>query len=601
MKLPAPFDTLDDTTLRIIEPVIKPVTISAGTLIFEIGAPGDSCYVIEEGLIRLEIPPEGSNPDDHENVLNYLEPGTVLGELALLDRLPRSASAYAHTDVKGYRLDSEDLEVLASTHPLVIGEIYAILGRVASLKLRAITDRLAGFIFKEANPMVDEMVARAQAAQAEFLHWPEGKVDALLKDMAQVVDEHAQELAELNVAETQIGNVPDKVLKIHVGSLGIYHLIAGQTGFGLAGTESNDTVVDVMAPMGVVFGLVPVTSPVSTFIYKSLICLKGRNALILSSSRRALRTTNRVGELVQVVLGEHSAPLDIVQWVKERNSRKTTSDFMQHDGVAFILATGGASMVKAAYSSGKPAIGVGSGNAPVYIAADADLKHAATQIVASKTFDNALACAAEHNLVVNEQVKAAFLEALREAGAAILTDAETGPFLDRFVDPAMNRIQVEFIGKPADYVAEKTGIRRDYPIRLIVVEVESIDPDSVLSREKLTPVLSLITFQDEDEGIRLSQEFLKIDGNGHTAVIYSQDAALIRRFGEAIPASRILVNAPGVQGSIGVVSGLPPAFTLGCGTFGGNSTTDNVTYRHLLNVKRLVYYAPESASLSRVQ
>ena len=594
MILPAPFDTLDQKSLDILEPVIKPVAFSKDELIFEIGSPGDSCYIIDEGVVRLEVPPEGANPDDHENVLNYLEPGTLLGELALLDRLPRSATAIAHTDVKTYRLDSRDLDLLADTHPKVTGEINAILGRVASLKLRAITDRLAGFIFREASPMVDDMVLRAQKAQAEFESWPEGKVDKLLKALATIIHDNAEELAKLNVAETGIGNEPDKVIKIQMGSMAVYQYIAGQTGTGFSGTEVDGQIQDVLAPMGVVFGLVPVTNPVSTFIYKVLTCLKSRNPIILSTSRRALQTANRTGELVQEVLAEHGAPTDIVQWVKERNSRKTTSDFMQHEGVSFILATGGPSMVKAAYSSGTPAIGVGSGNAPVLIARDADLQQAAEQIISSKSFDNGIVCASEQNLIVDDQIKSRFKDALEAAGAAVLTVDEKRTFLEQSVDRQKNHFKVDLIGKSATYLAEKSGIIREYPIKLIVIEAEQVDPQDLLSYEKLLPVVSLFTTIDGDAGIGIAQEILEIDGSGHTAIIYSRDAELVKQFGLAVPASRILVNAQGVQGSIGIVNtGLAPTLTLGCGTFGRNSTTDNITYRHLLNVKRMARVAPE--------
>jgi len=598
MKLPTPFDTLDKNALDVLEPYIKPIEIPKDKLIFEIGSPGDSCYIIEEGIIRLEVPPEGSNPDDHENVLNYLEPGTLLGELALLDRLPRSATAIAHTDVRGYQLNGADIDVLAETHPRVTGKINAILGQVASLKLRAITDRLAGFIFKEASPMVNDMVLRAQRAQIEFKDWPEERVDALLKALATKIHDHAEDLSFLNVEETGIGNVPDKVTKIQVGSMDVYHYIAGNAGSGFSGAEEDDSILDVLAPVGVVFGLVPVTNPVSTFIYKVLTCLKGRNAIILSTSRRALKTASRTGELIREVLREYDAPLDIVQWVKERNSRKTTSDFMQHDGVSFILATGGPSMVKAAYSSGTPAIGVGSGNAPVLIARDADIQKAAEQIVSSKSFDNGVVCASEQNLIVNAHIKLQFISALEAAGAAVLSKEEKDIFLERSVDLEKNHFKLDLIGKSAAFLAEKSGIIRDFPIKLIVVSAEKVDPQDILSHEKMLPVVSLFTIEDDNEGILLSQEILKIDGSGHTAIVYSHDDELVKHFGLLIPASRILVNAPGVQGSIGMVTGLAPSLTLGCGTFGGNSSTDNITYRHLLNVKCMASYATEKSPKS---
>jgi len=436
------------------------------------------------------------------------------------------------------------------------------------------------------------MVARARKAQAEFESWSEEKVETLLLALAKKISENAEDLATLNVEETGIGNVPDKIIKIEAGSMDVYHYFAGQSGNGFSGTEADGSIEDVLVPMGVVFGLVPVTNPVSTFIYKVLTCLKGRNAVILSTSRRALGTASRTGELVQEVLKEYGAPLGIVQWVKERNSRKTTSDFMQHDGVDFILATGGPSMVKAAYSSGNPAIGVGSGNAPVLIASDADIQQAAEQIVSSKSFDNGVVCASEQNLIVNASIKTAFIEALAAQGAAVLSAAEKATFLESCVDSEKNHFNIDLIGKSAAYVAEHGGLQRDYPIQLIVIEADKADPDDVLTNEKLLPDVSLITTKSDSEGVDMAQKILQIDGNGHTAIIYSQNKDLVHQYGLITPASRILVNAPGVQGSIGIVTGLAPSLTLGCGTFGGNSTTDNVTYRHLLNIKRLTYLVP---------
>jgi acetaldehyde dehydrogenase / alcohol dehydrogenase len=592
-RLPEPLDTLDDYQLAILEPIAEQVTIPRDTCIFEIDSPGDSCYIIEEGRIRLEIPPEGSNPDDHENILKYLEPGEWLGEMALLDHFPRSATAFAHTEVKARRIDSKDLGQLAREHPKLVGIIYAALGRAASLKLRQMTDRLAGYIFNQQNPMVDDMVARAQTAQAEFAGWDEARVERLLKDLAEAVNDHAPELARLNVEETGIGKVSSKLEKIEVGSLGVYNTLAGQVAAGHFADEANGTVLDLAAALGVVFGLVPVTNPVSTFIFKVLICLKGRNALILSVSRRALQTATRTGEIIQDVLKAHDAPLDIAQWIQKNNSRKTTADFMAHPGVSFILATGGPSMVKAAYSSGTPSIGVGAGNAPALVCSDADVSAAAQRIMESKTFDNGVVCCSEHNIVVVEAVREEFLTALEDLGAAVLMPDEIPGFTAKTVEAVKNHFIPEIIGKSAAEIAKLAGIQRDRSIRLIIVPVDQVDSEDVYSQEKLAPVLSLFTASEEKEGIEICRRLLEIDGSGHTAIIHTRDNALAEQFGLAMPASRILVNAPGVQGGIGAVTGLMPSLTLGCGTFGGNSTTDNVTYKHLINVKRLAYYTPK--------
>jgi len=317
--------------------------------------------------------------------------------------------------------------------------------------------------------------------------------------------------------------------------------------------------------------------------------------------------------IVRDVLKAHGAPVDLVQWVP-RPSRKTTRRFMRHAGVSLVLATGGRSLVEAAYSSGTPAIGVGPGNAPAWICADADLDAAARAIVTSKAFDNGVICGAEHNLVVDGRVAVAFTEALTRAGAAILTPAEAERFALNVVDPKTGALHRDFVGQSADAIAAAIDLARPYPFRLLVLpavfsglrdavsETRSQRPglrdavsetaqalDRFSTGEKLAPVLSMFTVDGEDEGLALSDALLTITGAGHTAVIHTTNAARIERFARAIPAGRILVNSPAAQGCCGMTTGLACSMTLGCGTFGGTSTTDNITFRHLLNVKRVAY------------
>ena len=304
--------------------------------------------------------------------------------------------------------------------------------------------------------------------------------------------------------------------------------------------------------------------------------------------------------IVREVLKAHGAPADLVQWVP-RPSRKITRRFMAHAGVSLVLATGGQSLVDAAYSSGTPAIGVGPGNAPAWICADADLDHAARAVVASKAFDNGVICGAEHNLVVDGRVAGAFADALTRAGAAILTPDEVhairragGRPEDRNPAPRIRRAV-------RGHHRRRHRPRQALSVRLLVLPASSVAQDGFTSEtaaqaldrfstgEKLAPVLSMFTVDGEDEGLRLCQTLLAIAGAGHTAVIHSANASRIERFARAIPAGRILVNSPAAQGCCGMTTGLACSMTLGCGTFGGNSTTDNVTFRHLLNVKRVAY------------
>ena len=264
--------------------------------------------------------------------------------------------------------------------------------------------------------------------------------------------------------------------------------------------------------------------------------------------------------------------------------------FMNHPGVSLILATGGTSMVKAAYSSGKPSIGVGPGNAPVLVCADADIAAAADSVVSSKSFDNGVICGSENNLVVVSSVLDEFIRQLNARGAAILTADEKSRFTAQVFESDSPTLKKAMVGKSAQSIAEQTGIHRGRDIRLIVVLIRHDDLKGPYGHEKLAPILSLTTVNDEAEGIQLCRQILDNQGRGHTAVIYTKSRDLMRQFGLEIDASRILVNTPSAPGCVGIGSGLTPSFTLGCGTFGGNSTTDNVTYTHLLNIKRLAQH-----------
>jgi acetaldehyde dehydrogenase / alcohol dehydrogenase len=447
-------------------------------------------------------------------------------------------------------------------------------------------------VIDERDTYVDALVGRAVAAQKEFQTWSEEATDRLLLALAERVSTHAEELAIATVQETGLGNVRDKTAKNHFASMGIYRSLEGRVGQGRLAVDRRRGVMTLASPMGVVLGLVPATHPVATFIFTVLITLKGRNALILSPSRRAAGVSNQVGALIQQVLGEHGAPPDLVQWVESSRSRTTASALMSHPGVSFILATGGPALVKAAYQSGTPAIGVGAGNAPVLVCADANLNEAASNIVGSKTFDHGLACSSENHLVVVQSRLAAFTAALQQHGAAVLSAEETQRVLAVIVDPSTNRLHSSIVGQAANAIAERAAIRRPHPIQVLVVPTQEVSEHNPLAREKLAPLLSLFSVVDEQAGMRVCEEILALEGSGHTAIIYTHTPHLTAEYGARMPASRILVNAPGMQGASGMVTGLQPSMTLGCGTFGGTSTTENVTYTHLLNVKRVASSIP---------
>lgn len=593
LALPAPLDTLGPQERAALDTYLEPVSFTAGDTIFLGDDEADGCYVIDAGEVRLEL----AHPElDTEGVLGYLEAGSLLGELALLDNLPRSASAYAETDVQARVLTVAALEGLQAEHPRIATQVVAALGRDAARKLRSSNAVLVEHLFADTpDPEVDEMVGAAKAAQEVIATWDEERVDALLADMAGAVAQRAEELARDTVEETHVGNVADKTMKNAFASLGIYHAIAGKPGQGPLGAVSAGGVAEIASAVGVIFALAPMTNPVATAIFKALVAIKSRNAIILSFHRAALGVGNKTGELLQDVLRAHGAPVELIQWVKVRVNRKKTQRFMAHPDVSLVLATGGPGMVRAAYSSGNPAIGVGSGNAPTWIAADADVQAAAEAIVMSKSFDNGLICGSEHNLVVDRAVREPMLEALDRAGAAVLREDERERFLAAVLKEDGSAFRPEVLGQAASTIAAFLQIERDHDIKIIVVPME-VDLSTQMTGEKLTPVLSFFDVDGDDEAIALSKQLLVKQGTGHTAIIHTADPQRIERFGAEMSVSRIIVNSAGAHGVCGITTGLEPSFTLGCGTFGGNSTTDNVTYHNLQNIKRMAYPDLERAA-----
>ena len=563
-------------------PYLERRRYARGEPILAQGTSGTECYLIAEGEVRLEV----ERPDfDSDGVIAYLGPGMLCGEFSLLDGRPRSASAYANTEVTALALSEASLGRLCRDDPPTGLAVLRALGRDAAAKARETRRHLEEYVFAaDIDPAVDAAVARAVAAQVVLAGWPEARVEALLDAIAGAVAGQAEELAAATVAETGIGNVADKTFKNRFASLEVNRTLQGRPGIGPRPPDDRG-VTEIASPMGVVLGLIPMTNPVATLVFKTLICLKARNALIVSHHPAAAGVGARTVELVAGVLAEHQAPVDLLQSV-ERASRTRTAMFMRHPQVSLILATGGTAMVRAAYSSGTPAIGVGSGNVPALVCADADPVAAAAAVVESKAFDHGIICGSEDNLVVEANVAGPFQAALERAGAAVCTPEETARVAAAAFDPD-GHLRREVLGQPASAIADAAGVRRDGPVRVLVLPLSMDQLDGPLGREKLAPLLSLFTVDGTGQGVEVCKRLLANQGAGHTAVIHTGDQALQQRFAEEVPASRVLVNGPATHGCIGVGNGLTPSLTLGCGTFGGNSTTDNVTYTNLLNVKRL--------------
>ena len=464
------------------------------------------------------------------------------------------------------------------------------LSRTAAQKTRAFPEDGEEFIVTdEPDPAVDVLVARSAAAQDSIAGWHEGKIDGLITALAAQIAGHADELAAATVAETGIGCVPDKAAKNRFASLDVARSLVGKPGVGVVGRDERVALTEIAEPMGVVLGLIPVTNPVATLVFKALICIKARDALIVSCHRDAATVGARTVDLIGQVLARHGAPADLVQSAPRRPARRTTAALMRHPGVSMILATGGTAMVRAAYSSGTPAIGVGPGNAPAWVCADADVEAAARMVVASKAFDHGIVCGSENNLVVDRSVRDSFAGALRRAGAAVLSPAECDRLARAAFDEQHGRLRRAVLGQAATSIAARAGIQVPAGTRLLVAPVPRQAVPGPYGREKLAPLLSLFTADGEDDGIRLCRQILGNGGRGHTAIIHTRSERLQVSFARQMPVSRVLVNGPGAHGCIGLGNGLTPSLTLGCGTHGRTSTTDNVTYTNLVNIKRVAH------------
>lgn len=568
------------------------IELEAGAVLFCEGAEVDALYRVESGRVRVELE---QGEIDSDAVLDFARAGEIIGELGILDGGTRSASAVADEATRLLKVTTARLSQLEASDPRLAARIFRALGAEATAKLRKTNKRLAAAIFESRDAEVNQRVQRAQRIRKSLIDAEESAIEALLDTLTLRFEAEAERLAALTVEITSMGEVASKVEKNHFACRGVRESLRGQPGVGIA-LPGSCGVSEIRSPAGVIFGLIPVTNPVATAFFKSLICLKSRNALILSFPRKAAKLGAEVDQLIRTSLKAAGWSEDLIQIIYENNSRKRTDAFFHHPDVDLILATGGPSMVRAAYSSGKPALGVGAGNAPVLICEDARLDQAAERITLSKSFDHGLICGSEHNLVVVESVRTAFVSALEKAGAAVLTEAETTRFQANVLDSELRALRRRLVGCSAEHIAALAEVERPYRIRLIVVPAgaDAIEARGFYTREKMAPVLSLFPVPDAEAGIELSQYLLECDGRGHTAVIHTESNTLAEDFGRRIPASRILVNSPATQGVIGLTTGLAPSLTLGCGFYGGNSTTDNVGYTNLCNLKRLALFRQPS-------
>ena len=413
----------------------------------------------------------------------------------------------------------------------------------------------------------------------------EEQIDKIIRNMARVGEEHALELAKMAVEETGFGIVGDKVFKNHMASGMLYESVKDMKTQGILKEDKANKTVEIATPVGLIMGIVPSTNPTSTAIFKSIIAVKARNSIVFSPHPSARKCTLRAAELMQQAAEEAGAPPATIGCLSTL-SMEATNELMHHKHVKLIIATGGPAMVKAAYSAGKPAIGVGAGNSPAYIERTADVKSAVEKIMASKTFDNGTVCASEQSIICEKCNEKEVIDELKRQGAYFMNDEETSKVC-KLLFKNGHSMNAKYVAKKPQVIAKAAGFEVDDSIRLLVGRQHGVGDNDPLSHEKLTTVIAFYTVEDWKEACQLSIDLLQ-NGIGHTMSIHTEDPEIALKFASK-PASRILVNTGGTQGGTGVSTGLAPSFTLGCGTIGGSSVSENVTPMHLINKKVLAY------------
>lgn len=431
------------------------------------------------------------------------------------------------------------------------------------------------------------LARRAKEAQLLLAEFSQAQVDAIVDAMAAAVTPQAEALARLAVEETGFGVVADKVQKNLFSSQRVYEFIKPMKTVGVINRIEDQKVIEIAEPFGVVAAVVPSTNPTSTAIYKILISIKSRCAVVITPHPSAARCITCTADIMNEAGRKAGLPDGAIGWMKTV-TLEGTQELMKAREVSVILATGGMGLVRAAYSAGKPAYGVGPGNAPCYIESSADIRKAADDILTGKSFDNGVLCSSPNSVVVDQAIEAETRRQFIEQGGYFLSAAEADTLARQLVTP-QRLPNPAFVGKPATYIAQKIGITVPPNTRALIAELNGVGRDFPLSIEKLCPVLSYYVVKDWREACERCKSILRYGGMGHTMSIHSQNDAVILEFGLHKPAYRICVNTPTTHGSIGLTTGLDPAMTLGCGGFGGNITSDNITPRHLLNIKRVAY------------
>ena len=437
--------------------------------------------------------------------------------------------------------------------------------------------------------MIDDLVARAKVASEEYRKLTQEDVNRIIKKMSMAVLENHMKLAKMAVEETGRGIYEDKITKNIFASEYIYHSIKYDKTVGVIQDNEEEGYEVIAEPIGIIAGVTPVTNPTSTTCFKSLISAKTRNVIIFGFHPSAQKCSVATAQILKDAAVSAGAPKDCILWIEEP-SIEATSALMRHPDVSLILATGGKGMVKAAYSCGKPALGVGPGNVPCYIHKSAKLKTSVTDLILSKAFDNGMICASEQSVIVDREISVEFESLMLENGCYFLTPREKEKLSKSMfsIKDGKYDLNSEVVGQSPYKIASLAGINVPKDTKILVVKENNVGDDYPFSKEKLSPVLTYYVVKDSEEGIALAEKLIEYGGLGHSAVVHAEDKDVIEKFSNTLEAGRIIVNSPSTHGAIGdIYNTNMPSLTLGCGTFGGNSTTDNVSSVNLINLKRV--------------
>lgn len=432
---------------------------------------------------------------------------------------------------------------------------------------------------------VRDLIKKSKEAQKIYATFSQEKIDSIVCSIAEGIKGYSEKLAKMAVEETGFGNWQDKVLKNKFASEYVYEYIKDMKTIGELKNENG--VLEIGVPLGVIAGLIPSTNPTSTTIYKTLISLKAGNGIVVSPHPNAKNCIIETANLLKEIAEKAGAPEGLIGVVKTI-TMDATEELMKHQDTALILATGGEAMVKAAYSSGTPAIGVGPGNGPAFIEKSANIKLAVKRIIDSKTFDNGVICASEQSIIVEKVIREQVKEELLAQGGYFLNQEESKK-LSNFILRSNGTMNPQIVGKNALRLAQMAGINVPCDTKVLISEECEVSKRNPYSREKLAPILAFYAENSWEEACERSIEILNVEGKGHTMVIHSENEMIIREFALKKPVSRLLVNTPGALGGIGGTTNLAPALTLGCGAVGGSSTSDNITPLNLINIRRVAW------------